>query len=273
MKYDYEPLLDPANKFSIARKELEKQIREKSLKTECNFELKNLTSQNDFFEWLQTPLFELEKIFINERENLTKNKTYFFGCSFEVYKLTYDLRLQSYFAIYNDATERDFIEYEKSKKYNDFYELQVNDYVNEHKFEYSILCDYTLNNQILFSLQKRASFLNEKLNTTGIVETQEPEAIDLSETTATEKIIYLYKLGIIDFLRNKQPFKSSTNSLATVLSAITGINPDTKHIQSMLNPIVNKQVGQKNNPLNSTKTVLKVETQLTNIGFDLNETI
>lgn len=101
---------------------------------------------------------------------------------------------------------------------------------------------------------------------------EHPEAIDLSETTATEKIIYLHKLGIIDFLRNKQPFQSSTNSLATVLSAITGINPETKHIQSMLNPIINKEAGQKNNPLNSQKTVLKIETQLINIGFNLNET-
>ena len=101
----------------------------------------------------------------------------------------------------------------------------------------------------------------------------EPEAIDLSDTTATEKIIYLQKLGVIDFLRTKQPFNTSINSLGTVLSAITGVNPETKHIQSMLNPIISKEAGQKNNPLNSTKTVSKVEKQLRDIGFNLNETI
>ena len=101
----------------------------------------------------------------------------------------------------------------------------------------------------------------------------EPEAIDLSDTTATEKIIYLQKLGVIDFLRTKQPFLSSINSLATVLSAITGVHPETKHIQSMLNPIISKEAGQKNNPLNSKNTVSKVEKQLINIGFNLNETI
>ena len=101
----------------------------------------------------------------------------------------------------------------------------------------------------------------------------EPEAIDLSDTTATEKIIYLQKLGVIDFLRTKQPFNTSINSLATVISAITGVKPETKHIQSMLNPMISKEVGQKNNPLNSKNTVSKVEKQLINIGFNLNETI
>jgi len=99
----------------------------------------------------------------------------------------------------------------------------------------------------------------------------EPEAIDLSDTTATEKIIYLQKLGVIDFLRTKQPFLSSINSLATVLSAVTGAKTET--IQPMLNPMISKEAGQKNNPLNSKTTVSKVETQLINIGFNLNETI
>ena len=98
----------------------------------------------------------------------------------------------------------------------------------------------------------------------------EPEAIDLSDTSNTEKIIYLQKLGVIDFLRTKQPFLSSINSLATVLSAVTGAKTET--IQPMLNPMISKEAGQKNNPLNSKNTVSKVETQLINIGFNLNET-
>ncbi|ENA1806451.1 hypothetical protein ABF226_000862 [Flavobacterium psychrophilum] len=99
----------------------------------------------------------------------------------------------------------------------------------------------------------------------------EPEAIDLSDSSATEKIIYLQKLGVIDFLRNKQPFLSSINRLATVLSAITGEKTGT--IQPMLNPIISKEAGQKNNPLNSSKPVNKVQKQLNDIGFNLNETI
>jgi hypothetical protein len=97
----------------------------------------------------------------------------------------------------------------------------------------------------------------------------ESEPIDLSDTTATEKIIYLQKLGVIDFLTNKN--NVSINGLATVLSAITGAKIET--LQPMLNPIISKQAGQKNNPLNSQKAVSKVEKQLINIGFNLNETI
>lgn len=95
--------------------------------------------------------------------------------------------------------------------------------------------------------------------------------IDLSNTSATEKIIYLQKLGVIEFLKSKQPFESSTNSLATVLSAITGEKAGT--IQSMINPLLGKELEGKNNPMNSTKTVAKVESQLIHIGFQLNKPI
>lgn len=95
------------------------------------------------------------------------------------------------------------------------------------------------------------------------------ESLDLSDTTAVEKIIYLEKLGVLDFLRNKQHI--STNGLASALSAITGEN--IKTLQPMLNPIFNKQAGQKNNPLESTKTVQKVKKHLNDIGFNLSETI
>lgn len=271
MEYNYEPLLDPENVFYIARKKLENEILKNSLKLNVNLE--SITATPDFFNWFENPLFDLEKILICERENLKENKIYFFGCSFEVYKLNYDARLQSYLKKYYDATEQDFIKYEQSKKFDRFFNLRVDRYDLNQNFEYSIICDYVLEEQILFSLKARNKFLTDKLNVTATPETIEPEAIDLSDTTATEKIIYLYKLGIIDFLIAKQPFQSSTNSLATVLSAITGINAETKHIQSMLNPIINKEAGQKNNPLNSKKTVLKVETQLINIGFNQNETI
>jgi hypothetical protein len=100
----------------------------------------------------------------------------------------------------------------------------------------------------------------------------EIEAIDLSDsTTATEKIIYLQKLGVIDFLRTKQPFISSINSLATVLSAVTGAKSGT--IQPMLNAMLSKNVNNKNNPLNSQKPTKKVTNQLIQIRFNVDETI
>lgn len=112
---------------------------------------------------------------------------------------------------------------------------------------------------------------NKNININKNFIVNESDYYDLSDTTATEKIIYLHKLGVIDFLRKQQPFQSSINSLATVLSAVTGAKSGT--IQPMLNAMLGKNVEQKNNPLNSQKPVDKVIKQLNQIGFNLDETI
>lgn len=117
-------------------------------------------------------------------------------------------------------------------------------------------------------IQDIVTEINEKASNKALTSI-DLESLDLSDTTATEKIIYLEKLGVLDFLRNKQHV--STNGLASALSAITGEN--IKTLQPMLNPIFNKQAGQKNNPLESTKTVRKVKKHLNDLGFTLNETI
>ncbi|GAA3732988.1 hypothetical protein GCM10022422_14520 [Flavobacterium ginsengisoli] len=93
--------------------------------------------------------------------------------------------------------------------------------------------------------------------------------VDLSDTTSTGKIVFLEKLGIIDFLRAKQPFNTSVNSMATVLSAITGTKAST--IQSMINPMLRDDVSGKNNPMNSKKGVDTVEIKLAKIGFNFKQ--
>ena len=115
-------------------------------------------------------------------------------------------------------------------------------------------------------IQDIVNEINEKASNKALASI---DLIDLSDTTAVEKIIYLEKLGVLDFLRNKQHI--STNGLASALSAITGEKITT--VQPMLNAIFNKQAGQKNNPLESTNTVKKVKKHLNDIGFTLNETI
>jgi hypothetical protein len=102
------------------------------------------------------------------------------------------------------------------------------------------------------------------------IELIEPEAIDLSDTIAIDKILYLQKLGVIDFLRGQQPFTSVPDKVAQILSAITGIKIDS--IRPMLRPIINNDLDDNKNPLNSKKAVSRVEKQLINIGFNLNET-
>jgi hypothetical protein len=98
---------------------------------------------------------------------------------------------------------------------------------------------------------------------------QSDELIDLSNNSVVGKIIYLEKLGVIDYLRNKRPFNTSVNSIATVLSAITGAKATT--IQPLLNPLLNKDVYNKNNPLNSKKNVHTIGNILLGMGVELNK--
>lgn len=117
--------------------------------------------------------------------------------------------------------------------------------------------------------EKEILLIRSELKTTVSIQ-NEPEAIDLSDTKAIDKILYLQKLGIIDFLREQEPFNTSVNSLATILSAITGEKSGS--LQPMLNPMLSKKVSDTNNPLNSKKAVDRVKKQLINIGFNLDKT-
>ncbi len=139
----------------------------------------------------------------------------------------------------------------------------------------------TLGENYIFEYNDKIIYLNRRLFQLGVnkeLETfkfdieklkNENDEIDLSNTKGTEKIIYLHQLGIIDFLREKEPFNYSTNALATAISAITGISQGTA--QSYLNPISNPGAGQDNNPLNSTKKVEGIKQTLINLGFKPQE--
>jgi len=89
---------------------------------------------------------------------------------------------------------------------------------------------------------------------------EESEALDLSDTSAVEKIIYLNELGIIDFLKTKPEFIGSTNLMATFLSAITAVKAST--LQTSLNRLINEDTTDKNHPYRTTKTVSKVRQTL-----------
>jgi hypothetical protein len=89
--------------------------------------------------------------------------------------------------------------------------------------------------------------------------------LDLTSTSAVQKILYLNELGVLDFLRTKQPFLNSIHSLAVVLSAITGEKSLT--IQPNLNVLYGKTVIKKNDPYKSQKSVDEVKAHLEKIGF------
>jgi hypothetical protein len=119
---------------------------------------------------------------------------------------------------------------------------------------------FELTNYILLVHKQKLDSENEQINITF------NELLDLSGETIARKILYLDKLGIINFLRKSQPFNTSINKLATVLSAI--IDEDAKSIQPVLNPLISdKEIKNKNHPYYINNNVLKVEQNLINLGF------
>lgn len=169
------------------------------------------------------------------------------------------------FELFEDLMDYFNIKNHNIKSYQDFCRCFEN-----KNFDFSL--DIAFNGKydyLIKSWHKIIDFLNATFEL--ISSNSEPDALDLSNTRAVDKILYLHKLGIIDFLRGQQPFNTSVNSLATIFSAITGEKSGT--LQPMLNPMSNKSVDDSNNPLNSKKAVERVKNQLINIGFNLNETI
>lgn len=91
--------------------------------------------------------------------------------------------------------------------------------------------------------------------------------IDLSNSNAVQKIIYLKELGIIDLLRKEPCFALSVNNLTNVITAITGENHKTT--QPYLNALLSNTGAENNNPYKSATTVEKVKNQLLNLGVKL----
>lgn len=91
------------------------------------------------------------------------------------------------------------------------------------------------------------------------------ELLEEYNVPIVKRILYLEKLGVLDFLRKSSPFNTSVNSMANILGSIIDAKPSS--IQPLLNPLLNGDVENKNNPLLSKKNVLAVETNLMKIGY------
>ena len=209
---------------------------------------------------------EIALSFFTEYDQYYKTD-YFFGCSFDVYKKTYNKRLEDFKNEFIDTDEISFITDEldegiynyKFKEFNlDYYDKEI---ISRHE---------KLKKQINNSLIKRFEYLcqrakensfdlvyNKSLETYSLerikqlLEVKKQDFLsDYSNSKLTEKIIALNEAGILDFLRNKEPFNFSVNSLAEFLSLCLG--EKTTSIQSYINPIINKSDPSKS-PYNTKK--------------------
>lgn len=215
---------------------------------------------------------ELTQSFAKEYKTLSEKGDYFTGCSFSIYQNHYSQRLLDFLKDKPDALEIDFV---------------LNDYnlMNEDKVEY--YSPDELREQIKTSFRRTKEYLQERVNQLGYKLTKitgdynnwkfsyvknikpkdDEELIDLSNSTLSDKIIYLELLGIIDFIRSKYKYGASNNKIASVLSGLTG--EKAQSIQSAINPMNNPDVSQKNNPFSSERSVQKVKLKLIELEVEL----
>lgn len=150
--------------------------------------------------------------------------------------------------------------------------VSIHDYINTHKGRVNKKIenykerhpDEKQDFQLLITAVSYVTFLDGKLAPQQIDTFPQ---IDLSESNAVQKIIYLNELGIIDLLRKEPCFKLSVNNLANIITAITGENLTT--IQPYLNAMINNTGAENTNPYKTKSTIEKVKTQLIRLGFTL----
>ena len=225
---------------------------------------------------------EITLSFFTEYDQYYKTD-YFFGCSFDVYKKTYNKRLEDFKNEFIDTDEISFITDELDEG---IYNYKFKEFNSDYYEEEIIARHEKLKKQINNSLIKRFEYLcqrakensfdlvyNKRLETYSLerikqlLEVKKQDSLsDYSNSKLTEKIIALNEAGILDFLRNKEPFNLSVNSLAEFLSLCLG--EKTTSIQSYINAIINKS-DQSKSPYNTPKTVKKVKQKLIQIGLKI----
>lgn len=249
--------------------------------TETYFDTKNPVASEP-----AEPMFDLQmklcrqilirKQKVAEREDFITKDEFFLQCELALdqlkeyvfFKCNEELSSMNNFQNYSDGVNYDNVynvwdlaNWDRLKKQakNDFDNFDIDAFLVDlrelNPIIYGKLCNYDI------------EFLEEIIKNfdTEIEQEPEPAPLDLSDTSAVEKIIYLSELGIIDFLRTKTKTGISNGSLASVLSGITGVKADT--LKSSLNRIPKDHKIDNKHPYYTTKTVDKIKTFLIKLGF------
>lgn len=212
-------------------------------------------------------------------EQCVADNYYWQYCPASVYQATFNERMQAWLKIYSEAKRTEFIQLEvddldqnlqnlKSKIDGKNYGIHLYSFLNHDKDICCLIVDSMISEvthqKIYYAIQRKFEFL------IGLFLPAESEgepvgiSIDYSDNSSAEKIVFLHELGILDFLRTRQPLGMSTNKLAEIISSFTGINQTTA--QSYLNPIYSRKVDTKNTPLTEKNLKLAHE-KLVKMGF------
>lgn len=199
----------------------------------------------------------------NPKSDSHYNNESFKGKTLEEYKSDYPKLLEYYKKQGEDNDEINFIETEIIL-ITESIRLIIENQKSELKENEEIDLNNLLNEKYSSSYKKIISFLETRKSELE-PESSLSEPVDLSDTSAVEKIIYLNELGIIDFLRTKSKAGISNSSLASILSGITGIKADT--LKPSLNRLSSNDKLDNRHPYYTKKTVIKVRKFLDNLGF------
>lgn len=219
--------------------------------------------------WIKNRLKIVHSTFEKEYKSYVKKRKYFYGCPHELYLETFKERLSSHISEHEDYTLITFIESE----FKDGVLLFNRPYISSEKTQ-----------KIQASLRKRYEFLlerareenysvilieNDKAQIKQTVKNNIFENDELIEDNSDtfdikERVIALYHLGILDYLKNHQEI-NSVFKIAKAISSFTGFNPRT--IQSYINPIYNKYSSQSNSALEDEEKAEKIQKYLDNHVF------
>lgn len=194
----------------------------------------------------------------NLKSNNPENSDSFRGKTLQEYKSDYPNLIEYFKKRHIDNDEINFIDREIIL-IREF----IRPIIESQKTELEEIGEIDLKNWViesnLSSYNKIISFLETRKSELE-PESTLPELLDLSETSAVKKIIYLNELGIIDFLKSKPEFIGSTNLMATFLSAITGVKTST--LQPSLNKLISEDIDDQRHPYRTQSTVNEVRQTL-----------
>lgn len=150
-------------------------------------------ADEEFTHWEETKKTEIKNEFIKLTKQLNKDNIFFFGCSFENYKNNYLKRLNLFLENYDDTSETDFIQSEKTFLQNlmydfengtgDVYEFSKSDVEVYKKASYVV--SMISFEQYCYSNNKKMSFLEEKLLGNNNFKKEEVNIIEKTESLTT----------------------------------------------------------------------------------------
>ncbi len=164
-----DPLLNPENNYIVLSENLKLDQITKATSSSDNGLFVTYNYEPGFEEWEENQKLEIEKAFINLVKELNHNKVFFFGCSYENFKLNYVNRYLIFLDKFYDASETDFVDLELEFLENILYDIQnsesahdgysVSGFDNFRK-AYSIISKLGYK-QYLFSHNKKIDFLTK----------------------------------------------------------------------------------------------------------------